>query len=200
MSSVVGALRERYVFPGRTARLAQFFGELLPHGASVLDVGCGDGTPAVLIKQRRPDISIEGIDLVPYPDAKIPVEKFDGRHIPRGDKSVDAVIFIDVLHHTDDPTILLREAKRVARRCVVVKDHRMAQVFAYAILRFMDWVGNAHHGIPLPYNYWPEERWRRTLAELGFHVEEWLPSLGLYPFPPSLVFDRGLHFIAKLAP
>ena len=30
--------------------------------------------------------------------------------------------------------------------------------------------------------------------------EAWQPKLGLYPFPLSMVFDRKLHFVARLAP
>jgi 2-polyprenyl-3-methyl-5-hydroxy-6-metoxy-1,4-benzoquinol methylase len=35
--------------------------------------------------------------------------------------SFDVVMFVDVLHHTKDPMVLLREARRVARRAIVVK-------------------------------------------------------------------------------
>jgi hypothetical protein len=32
---------------------------------------------------------------------------------------------LDVLHHTDDANVLLREARRVTRRDVLIKDHRL---------------------------------------------------------------------------
>jgi SAM-dependent methyltransferase len=173
---------------------------LLPRGASVLDVGCGDGTVSSLVLRHQPDISIHGIDILVQPEAKIPVESYDGRVLPFDDKSFDVVSFIDVLHHTDDPTILLKEAKRVARKIIVLKDHKMEGVLAYQTLRCMDWIGNVSHGIALPYNYWPERRWRTTFDAIGLHVADWLEPIGLYPFPASLVFERGLHFIAVLEP
>ncbi len=106
--------------------------------------------------------------------------------------------FIDVLHHTDDPTILLREAKRVARKFVVLKDHTMDGPLAYLTLRFMDWVGNAHHGVVLPYNYWPERRWKEAFRELEMPIVQWQGRLNLYAVPASLVFERHLHFTAAL--
>jgi len=93
----------------------------------------------------------------------------------------------------------LREAKRVARRAIVLKDHTADGALADLILRFMDWVGNAHHNVILPYNYWSEQRWRTAFAELGLGIEQWQSTLGLYPWPASLVFERGLHFVTRLA-
>ena len=53
----------------------------------------------------------------------MPVTAFDGRVIPMAARSVDVVTMFDVLHHADDPPALLAEAARVARTCVVLKDH-----------------------------------------------------------------------------
>ena len=135
--------------------------------------------------------SDRGIDVLVRPETKIPVEPFDGRRLPCGDKSFDVVSFIHVLHHTDDPTILLKEAKRVARKIIALKDHTMDGVLAYQTLRFMDWVGNASHGVALPYNYWPEHKWRATFAAIGLRIADWQARLDLYPFPASLVFERA---------
>jgi hypothetical protein len=74
----------------------------------------------------------------------------------------------------------------------------MDGLLAYARLRFMDWVGNARHGVVLPYNYWPERRWRDAFADLRLTTQDWRSELGLYPPPASIVFGHGLHFIATL--
>ena len=107
-------------------------------------------------------------------------------------------MFVDVLHHANDPMILLSEAKRAARKVILVKDHTMDGPFAYATLRFMDWVGNAHHNVALPYNYWPEARWRDAFGTLHLMIDRWQSTVRLYPFPASLIFHRRLHFIAQL--
>lgn len=196
----IGVLHERLVFNRRTQVLARELAEMIPADArTVLDVGCGDGTIDALVMRQRPDLEITGVDVLVRPKNHIPVQLFDGRQLPFPDQSFDAVMFVDVLHHTDDPSVLLREAKRVARQAVVLKDHTQDAPFAQHTLRFMDWVGNAHHGVALPYNYWPGDRWRDAFANIGLSPERWNSQLGLYPFPASLIFERNLHFVARLA-
>jgi SAM-dependent methyltransferase len=200
MRKLVGALHAPLVFDRRTRVLSGHLAAMLPREASVLDVGCGDGTISAMIGEQRPDVTIRGVDVLLRPQTHIPVELFDGKVLPAADKSVDAVMFVDVLHHTEDPMVLLREAARVARRQVLIKDHTMDGPLAGTRLRFMDWVGNAPHGVVLPYNYWPEARWRQGFAALGLTITEWRRDIGLYPFPASLLFGRGLHCVVALAP
>jgi SAM-dependent methyltransferase len=170
----------------------------MPRNASVLDLGSGDGRLARLVSDKRPDISIQGIDTSVREGTAIPVEKFDGISIPYGEGSFDVVMFVDVLHHTNDPMILLHEAVRVARQAILVKDHLLEGAFAYSTLRFMDWVGNARHGVALPYNYWRPAEWHGAFDRLGLSVSCWESNLKLYGFPADLIFGRSLHFIAVL--
>src|SRR5687768_12448825 len=109
--SVIGRAHSGLVFGRRVQVLADAMAEVLPAGPQrVLDVGCGDGSIARAVMDRRPDVEIEGIDVLVRPETHIPVTEFDGTRIPHGDRSFDAVMFVDVLHHTDDATVLLREA------------------------------------------------------------------------------------------
>jgi SAM-dependent methyltransferase len=196
--ALIGRTHRRLVDQRRKHLLAARLSAVLPGSGTVLDVGCGDGGVAHALKERRPDLDIAGIDVFVPPETYIPVSSFDGHTIPYLDGSFDDVMFVDVLHHTDDPEVLLSEAARVARRGVVLKDHLVAGFAAGPSLRLMDWVGNAHKGVALPYNYWTEDRWRECFARLGLHVEAWTSRLDLYPGPASWIFDRGLHMLCRL--
>jgi SAM-dependent methyltransferase len=187
------------VYGRRVERLVDHVSVLLPRGATVLDVGCGDGRIDRAILERRPDLSISGIDVLVRPNAEIPVREFDGLVIPAEARSVDVVMFVDVLHHTPDPFVLLREAARVARTAILIKDHLADKPLSRSLLRFMDWVGNARHGVALPYNYWSSDRWARAFADLGLTPEIHERNLGLYVPGLDQVFGAGLHFIARLA-
>lgn len=196
--SLFARIHEKCVFERRVRVLAGHLAALMPEGGRVLDVGCGDGSIAAALIEARPDVTIEGVDIMVRPETKMPVNEFDGQRLPFEDNSFDTVMFVDLLHHTDDPAILLAEARRVARHSIVLKDHCRDGVLAGATLRFMDWVGNAHHGVVLPYNYWEESRWQQTFGNLAVTVDSWQARLALYPFPANLLFDRKLHFVARL--
>lgn len=199
-TGLVGLTHGGLVADRRTRLLAERLAPSLPGPASVLDVGCGDGGIAKALRALQPGLDIVGIDVLVRAQTQIAVTRFDGATIPYPDESFDDVLFVDVLHHTDDPAVLLAEAARVARRAVVVKDHVVAGVAAVPTLRFMDWVGNAHHGVALPYNYWREDQWRDAFREIGLTVESWESSLALYPVPARWLFDRQLHMLCRLTP
>jgi SAM-dependent methyltransferase len=186
------------IFGRRVRILAANLAREIPIGAEVLDVGTGDGSIAKAITLQRPDIKVEGIDVLIRPSTHIPIRLFDGEHIPLSENSVDVVSFVDVLHHTDNVRALLLEAARVSRHYILIKDHLREGLFAKATLRTMDWVGNYGHNVVLPYNYLSEWEWRDHFRGTNLSPEHWVERLGLYPFPFSLVFGRRLHFIARL--
>jgi ubiquinone/menaquinone biosynthesis C-methylase UbiE len=195
---LIEKIHEAFVFDRRIHRLAYFFSELIPENAKVLDVGCGTGQLAKLISKLRPDIEITGIEVLIRPDSHIPVTEFDGENIPFEDESFDAVMLVDVLHHTVEPTLLLSESARVSKQCVLVKDHILSSWFSGITLRFMDEVGNRRHGVALPFNYLRMSQWEEAFKKLSLTVEKWNTDLGLYWGPASLFFDRSLHFVARL--
>lgn len=198
LSTSVGVLHNKLVSSRRVAVLANWFAKLLPSGVRVLDVGCGDGTISALLQQKRPDISVQGIDVLPRAQTHIPVEIFDGSSFPFASASFDVVLFSDVLHHTADATILLREAWRTAKQHLLIKDHFREGLAANARLRFMDWVGNARFGVALPYNYWTRQQWNTAWRQVGLQPEQLVTDLSLYPMPADWVFGAQLHFIALL--
>jgi SAM-dependent methyltransferase len=199
MINALEKIHGAYVHTRRVRVLARELSPLLPDYGRILDVGCGDGLLAALIQTHKPRTIITGIDVLVRDNTHIPVSKFDGRTIPFADASFDAVIFTDVFHHTDDPTLLLREAGRVSRDSIVIKDHIRDGVAAVATLRFMDRTSNRRHNVALPHNYWLKQEWLDAFDTHGFSVRTWKSKLGLYPPPADWFFGRSLHFVAKVA-
>jgi len=200
LKTAVGVVHGALIFDRRARVLADTISRLLPANAKVLDVGAGDGRIAKLWCEARGDVSVEGIDVLVRDATHIPVREFDGRTIPYADKSVDVVMFVDVLHHSTDPRRLLSEAARVARQDVIIKDHLAESRLDHAVLRLMDWVGNAPHGVVLPYNYLPRARWLELFDGTQLSINLFSTDVPLYPPPLSFVFGRQLHFIANLRP
>ncbi len=189
----------RFVHSRRVRVLATMLAAELPNGASVLDIGSGDGALARLIADLRPDLKISGVDVLVREHTQIPVQAFDGMTLPLADQSFDAALFVDVLHHASDAQRLLHEAARVSRKCVVIKDHFREGFLANTTLRLMDWVGNARHGVALPYNYLNRAEWQTAFASARLKPINESSHVPIYPRWVSWVFGRGLHFVGSYA-
>lgn len=193
-------LHERRVHARRVRVLTREIARMLPEHGTVLDVGCGDGLLTSLLAEARPELRFFGLDVLMRSGARLPACRFDGRHLPLADASVDAVLFVDVLHHAASIGDLLAEARRVTRGSVVIKDHLLDPPLAGPRLRFMDYVGNARHGVALPYHYLRKVQWMAAFAAAGLTVAQFTSDFALYPRPAGWLFGGGLHFLAQLRP
>jgi SAM-dependent methyltransferase len=196
----IDKLHANLIYGRRVEILATWMARLLPQDASVVDVGAGDGLVSRLIMNKRPDIRIEGLEVLLRGEQHIPIREFDGCNVPYEGGSVDVVMFVDILHHTPNAVALLGEARRVARQFIVLKDHTLNGFLAGPTLRLMDRVGNARHGVNLPYLYWPKAKWLTTISDLQMQVDCWESKIHLYPFYLDWLFGRSLHFVARLRP
>ena len=194
-------IHDKRVHTRRVVVLAKAAAGMLPVDVNtLLDIGCGDGVLAAELAGRRPGLRVEGVEVGLRAHTAIPVRPFDGRTLPYADGSMDATMLVDVLHHTTDPENLLREATRVARRSVLIKDHYVDGLGARATLSFMDDVSNRRHNVALPYHYLRRAQWEKLFRALDLELVQHDSLRQLYPFPGNLVFGRGLHFLALLRP
>jgi SAM-dependent methyltransferase len=195
---LLGSIHEKVVFRRRITVLAERLAAMLVPGTRLLDIGCGDGKLAALLRQALPGLKVEGVEVRPREGCAIPCRYFDGSHLPFPDRCFDCCLFVDVIHHMKDPQPLLREACRVSRQFLLIKDHLAESAFDNWTLRLMDWVGNRPHGVTLPYAYLSAAEWQGMYQDLGLCVEKTELELPLYPPGFSMIFGRNLHFISLL--
>jgi ubiquinone/menaquinone biosynthesis C-methylase UbiE len=148
---------------------------LIPHlepGASVLDIGCGEGYVLDELAERGVS-GVQGVDIIDIRRNKdYPFRLYDGRTLPFPDRSFDLVVLSFVLHHVPNERklALIEEALRVSRAKVVVVEDTPSSAF--------DRLMNRRHG----------EAYRRKIhstAAFGFLTAgEWrwlFRGMGLEP-------------------
>ncbi len=194
----VGRLHKKFILGRRVSALAQVLAELMPPGASVLDVGCGSGAVASLIMRMRPDVRIQGGEVLVRAGCQIPCQQYDGSRLPYADGSFDVCMCVDVLHHTDDVAASLRELARVSSRFLLIKDHLCENRLDFLVLKFMDWVGNRPQGVVLPYRYQKRKVWKEQFRECGLEERFFATKIPLYPVPIAWIAARRLHFAVLL--
>ncbi len=118
---MIGTLRA--AFHRRLRRRARHLaGRIAPHlptEARVLDIGSGTGHNAEALLAQGVDTCTEA-DVVDFHVVGGGPVLFDGARLPFADRDFDACLLAFVLSYTEDPTTLLREARRVASRRVLV--------------------------------------------------------------------------------
>jgi SAM-dependent methyltransferase len=194
----IGKIHGKLVHCRRVNVIAERVKFLLPAGATLLDVGCGDGIIARHLAQTVPGLKVAGAEYSPRANCAIPCVSFDGAHLPFADKSFDGCMFIDVLHHSLDPLSILRDAARVSRNFILIKDHVAENALDHWILQLMDWAGNRPHGVILPCAYLSKEQWRTLYSSAGLMEMRRERAIPLYPVPFSWILGRNLHFISVL--
>lgn len=172
-----------------------------------LDVGCGDMKIAENISSLYPRTAWQCIDLYDLPEDMLGDErwskykKYDGKHFPFADKSVDILLFCDVLHHAANIPDLLQEAARVGKR-IIIKDHFEYSYYSRLVLKMMDFVGNWGYGVPLPHRYFTPSDFKELCASASLSEERMETGVDLYSHLPVVrrLLKPEWHFIAVLRP
>jgi len=119
----------------------------IPHGSSLLDVGCGKCTWLAFLRKHRPDVEAIGVDINPdY--VRVCREKgfkayvMDAMNLGFEPESFDIVTCFHTLEHLEDDRKALLDMVRIARERVILvlprRPVRMEQIEEYM----------KHHYIP----------------------------------------------------
>lgn len=157
--------------------------DFLTPGSIVLDIGSGVGHALNVLADDYHATPI-GCDVVASTQHVHRYCLFDGRRLPFADKSVDVAMLIFVLHHAEEPAVLLGEASRVARRAVLVVedtprtelDHRWGAIHIKSF--------NRRHGIPWEGRIRTETEWKQLFRFIGLPLKQCSPLRRFERLPP----------------
>lgn len=144
-------------------------------GESVIDAGCGAGwVGAHLARLGHP---VTGVDPLDKRLADLPYRPGRAERLPFPDGAADWVLLCCVLHHVEAASHeeILREARRVARRGVVVVEDVYRSAAGLRLTRLVDRLLNLDPGRH-PHANRRTGEWLALLREQGFEpllVREW---------------------------
>jgi SAM-dependent methyltransferase len=154
---------------------------------SILDVGAFSCALAKKFQEQGKKVTaLDVIDVSLFEDIRPIV--YDGVNFPFKEDSFDAAIFLFVLHHTKDPEQLVAEAKRVARRVIIMEDvvrgpfHKYATGIFDSLLNF-EFKGHPHKNKT-------DEEWCRIFEKAGFRLVEKKSQWFTFMLHTTYVLDR----------
>ncbi|MEM5778408.1 MAG: class I SAM-dependent methyltransferase [Candidatus Aenigmatarchaeota archaeon] len=139
----------------------------IKNNESILDVGCGDGKILYEFTKIK-NIKPFGVDKY-IKKSLIPFIKADGKKLPFDDKQFDVSLLIDVLHHTKNMKVILKEVSRVSKK-VIIKDHFYETGFQRIKLKIIDFLFNVLTGTTIPFNFLVLEEWEQLFKSLGLKI------------------------------
>lgn len=107
----------------------------------ILDLGAGEGYVGAHLHEFGYG-NVMLADVVDMNRTTLPHVTYDGQTLPFEDDRFDITLLYFVLHHTEDPEQVLREARRVSKRGVIVVESIVSGPWQRRILHTMDKAAN----------------------------------------------------------
>jgi len=137
-------------------------------GEKILDLGCGSGIFTKKIEGKLKK-EVFGIDIIDKRVCQFPFKIYDGKNIPFSEDYFDVVVVAFVLHHTEDPISILKEAKRVGKRIIIFED--LPEGIFGKVYCFLHWISwNLFFGKSPKFNFHKTKEWEEIFKNLGLKL------------------------------
>ncbi|MDA2919989.1 class I SAM-dependent methyltransferase [Desulfobacterota bacterium AH_259_B03_O07] len=141
----------------------------LTMGEKILDIGTGPGSFCFLLNKRG--FSVFPIDIK---DQSLTCEVnpliYDGKKIPFNTEHFDIALISTVLHHSRNPKELLLEAKRVAKKLIIVED-----VYLSSFQKYLTYITDSIVNLEFyghPHENKSDREWKATFNEVGLKLKD----------------------------
>lgn len=159
------------------------------HFNSILDIGCGSGAiTEQLLKNYK---NVIGFDIANHnlSDSIKFVLGLKNEPLPFTEKEFDCSLLIFVLHHTEKPENILKEAYRVSRNVIIFEDlitNPLQRYYTYFCDSFMnfEWFGHPHSNKS-------KEEWEKIFKNLKYKEIDKLFTFNIFGL------KQGIYFLSK---
>ena len=185
------------IYKYRLEVLSEMILPFLNEGDKILDIGCESGRlgEMILSSSKCPmNLKYTGIEKFQRGGEPIEVIQYDGNILPMNSESFDIVILADVLHHEKNPLRLLKEAGRISKKRVIIKDHRKENIADQSRIAVLDLLANKPNGIECIYKYNNLNEWHELIAGAELSIEKEQLKINLYPWLFDILFGKKLQY------
>lgn len=144
------------------------FENYLPRESRVLDIGGGWGFYGEPLTRRGHKVTVLDVCRPGY--QKEPVVIYGGSRIPFADASFDASCLITVLHHCADPAAVIKEAKRVTKKVLIVVEDLYRHSLGRWWTKTRDQILNFEY-FGHPDQFRTAEEWIEMIQDSGFRLK-----------------------------
>jgi ubiquinone/menaquinone biosynthesis C-methylase UbiE len=143
--------------------------QYLLRSKKVIDIGSGVGQVTAILREKGKEVTPVDVGSFHIPRVVEPVI-YDGKTLPFPNASFDTALVLMVMHHTDDPRRILREAKRVAKEVVVIETS-YSNLFHKFYTVVVDTLINVQ--IKANWNsYKSDTEWKKLFSEEGLGISD----------------------------
>jgi SAM-dependent methyltransferase len=124
----------------KVGRLRPAFSKLVQGGdgaVQVLDLGSGEGYVGARLAEET-GAKVFLADVLDLNRTSLPHVVYDGQTLPYDDAAFDVTVLYFVLHHCEDPGQVLREARRVSKKGVLIVESTYTNKWQGALLHVLD--------------------------------------------------------------
>jgi len=151
-------------------RIEEKIHELIPNlnlTDYILDIGSGNGILCHALRKRNFKVIPLDVDHLSMIDEVKPVI-YDSVCFPFKDSSFDVALLLTVLHHTQNPPQVLAEARRVARRIIVIEE-----IYSNPIEKYLTYLVDSVFNFEFfghPRTNKTDSGWRETFEGIGLTI------------------------------
>ncbi|MCK4588275.1 class I SAM-dependent methyltransferase [Candidatus Woesebacteria bacterium] len=172
----------------RTDNMVRLVSRYINEKDKILDIGCGVCDVAKNLVDSGFDVAALDVKDISIHKDITPVV-YDGEKIPFENDFFDVAFLITVLHHIKEPEKLLREAKRVSKRIIIIEDIYESN-FQKLLTYLMDSLINFEF-IGHPHSNKSDKEWKKEFKKQG------LKLLDFKKEPFWKYFLSGIYYLAK---
>ncbi len=144
--------------------------DFIQEGDKIIDLGCGSGIIGEAFREIF-NVDLVGVDIRDDRVVDLPFQIVDGQNLDFGDDEFDVCLISYVLHHVDDPLLLLEEARRVCKGRIIIYEDLPEGLLPRLRCRFHLFLTCFLTGVfDLEFRFKTQHEWEKAFDELGLRV------------------------------